>query len=302
MNLVQLSYYDRHSGQVKQDPIYAAGFIDWLYNTATGLFLMDFILSRKWVSQLYGWLNKQRWSRRKIERFARRLEINLAEVPLPLDAFESFNDFMTRDIDLAKRPVNRDPEVCVAPSDGRVLVYPIVDADSSFVIKRATFNLRALLRDEELARTYSAGSLFVSRLYLTDYDHFHFSDDGVPRLTFSIPGKYFAVSPYSERRLLPFYGENNRIVTLFDSDHFGQVAMIEIGAFTIGSIQQCYQPGARVRKGDHKGFFQLGGSIVILLFAKGAIRFDEDLCKNTLSGMETYVRLGESIGRTSAHV
>jgi phosphatidylserine decarboxylase len=87
------------------------------------------------------------------------------------------------------------------------------------------------------------------------------------------------------------------MVTLLESDHFGRVAMIEVGAFTIGSIQQRYQPGARVKKGDHKGFFELGGSIVILLFEKGAVRFDDDLCTNTSCGIETYVRLGESIGR-----
>jgi phosphatidylserine decarboxylase len=101
--------------------------------------------------------------------------------------------------------------------------------------------------------------------------------------------------------VVPFYGENRRTVTLFESDHFGPVAMIEVGAFIIGLIQQCYQPGARVRKGDHKGFFELGGSIVVLLFRKGAIQFDDDLCKNTSRGIETYVRLGESIARAAAH-
>jgi phosphatidylserine decarboxylase len=244
-------------------------------------------------------LNKGRRSRRRIEPFARSLQINLEEVTRPLDAFASFNDFMTREIDLSRRPINRDPQVCVAPADGRVLAYPAVDAESSFAIKRATFNLRKLLRDKELITAYSGGSLFVTRLYLTDYHHFHFPDDGLAHAAFSIPGRYFTVSPYSERRLLPFYAENHRMVTLFDADHFGQMAMIEVGAFTIGSIQQRYQPGNRVRKGDHKGFFELGGSIVILLFREGTIRLDDDLCRNTSSGMETYVRLGESIGRAT---
>jgi phosphatidylserine decarboxylase len=293
----QLSYYDRDSGELKQDPIYARGLVNWLYNGAFGWFLTEFLLSRRWVSGFYGWLNKRRWSRRKIKPFAGRLAINLAELSRPIETFESFNDFIIREIDLSKRPIHRDPNVCVAPADGRVLAYPVIDADRVFTIKRARFNLRALLRDDDMARAYSGGSLFVSRLYLNDYHHFHFPDDGVARTAVSIPGKYFAVTPYSERRLVPFYAENHRMVTMFDSDHFGQVAMIEVGAFTIGSIQQCYRPGARVRKGDRKGFFELGASIVVLLFQKNAIRFDDDLCKNTLSGIETYVHLGESIGR-----
>ena len=300
MHLTQFSYYDRRSGQLRQDPIYARGLAGWLYNSALGWFLIEFLLSRRWVSRLYGWLNKRRWSRCRIKSFARRLEINLEEVPRSIDAFESFNDFITREIDLSRRVINPDPDVCIAPADGRVLAYPVIDAGVSLSIKRSTFNLRTLLRDEELAQAYSGGSVVVSRLYLTDYHHFHFPDGGTAHAAVSIDGRCFAVSPYSGRRLLPFYAENRRMVTLFDSDHFGRIAMVEVGAFTIASIQQRYQPGTRVRKGDHKGFFELGGSIVILLFKNGAIRLDEDLCRNALSGMETYVRFGESIGRATS--
>jgi len=297
MGLAQFSYYDRRTGELKQDPIYARGLVDWLYNSSSGMWLTEHLLSRRWVSRCYGWWNKQRWSRRKIRSFVTRLRINLDELSRPIDAFESFNDFIIREIDLSRRPIDPEPKTCVAPADGRMLAYPVINADRSFVIKRATLNLRTLLRDDKLARNYSGGSLLISRLYLNDYHHFHFPTDGTPHEAVSIPGKYFAVSPYSEHWLLSFYAENHRMVTLLESEHFGRVAMVEVGAFTIGSIQQRYQPGVRVKKGDHKGFFELGGSIVILLFQKGVIRFDDDLCKNTSSGIETYVRMGESIGR-----
>jgi phosphatidylserine decarboxylase len=111
-----------------------------------------------------------------------------------------------------------------------------------------------------------------------------------------MPGKLYAVSPYSFQKLVPFYTENYRMLTQFTSDHFGQIAMVEIGAFTVGSIKQCYQPGARVAKGAKKGFFELGGSTVVLLFQKGTIRLDEELCAKTEEEIETHVRMGESIG------
>ena len=87
------------------------------------------------------------------------------------------------------------------------------------------------------------------------------------------------------------------MLTLFDSDLFGQIAMGEIGAFTVGSIQQRFNPGVRVAKGARKGLFELGGSTVVLLFQRGAIRLDEDLCTRTEENIETFVRFGESIGR-----
>ena len=87
------------------------------------------------------------------------------------------------------------------------------------------------------------------------------------------------------------------MITLFDSDLFGQIAMIEIGAFTVGSIRQCYKPDSYVSKGAHKGFFEIGGSTVVLLFQKGAIEFDQDLIANTEKEIETFIQLGDSIGK-----
>jgi len=145
---------------------------------------------------------------------------------------------------------------------------------------------------------FGGGSMVVSRLCLTDYHHFHFPDSGVPGEALSVRGKYYASGPYGLRALVPFYTENYRMLTLLDSDHFGQIAIVEIGAFTVGSIQQRYQSGRHIAKGARKGFFELGGSTVVLLFEKGRIELDKDLCTNTRSEVETYVLLGDSIGRT----
>jgi len=139
--------------------------------------------------------------------------------------------------------------------------------------------------------------MLVSRLSLRDYHHFHFPDSGVPGPPRSIPGKYCAGGPYALRSLVPFYTENHRMVTSFDTDHFGQMAIIEIGAFTVGSIRQQFQPGAYASKGERKGYFELGGSTVVLLFPKGAIEFDDDLVRNSSEETETYVKFGDSVGR-----
>ncbi len=290
-------YVDRRTGQLRHDPIYAYRFLDWAYNSSAGWLLTNFLFSRRFISQLYGWVNKRRWSCRKIPKFVESMEVDMDECVRPVNEFTSFNDFICREIDLSRRPIVSDPAVCVAPADGRVLAYPVVDEDASFAIKRNQFPLAELLNDPALARQYVSGSLLIFPLYLTDYHHFHFPDDGVPQGPRAVRGKYFAVSPYSRRRHVPFFTENYRVLTELESDHFGRVAMLEVGAFTVGSIQQRFRPGVRVRKGDHKGVFELGGSVVVLLFEQGAIQLDQDLCDNTRSGLETFVRLGESIGR-----
>ncbi|MFQ5991525.1 MAG: phosphatidylserine decarboxylase [Nitrospiraceae bacterium] len=294
-----LAYYDRQTGALRTEEAYAGSFLFWAYNTRLGGAITHLLLRQKLVSQLYGWCQNQRWSRPKIRAFVERFDVNVDEFVCPLEHFTSFNQFFTREIDLSKRPITADPYICVAPADGKLLAYPAVDIDRTFRIKGASFNLCRFLRDDALAAQYAGGSMVISRLSFADYHHFHFPDSGVPGHAGPIQGKYYAVGPYALTRPVPFYAENYRMVTLFNSDHFGQIAMVEIGAFAVGSVHQRYQPGIHVTKGARKGFFQIGGSTVVLLFRRGAVTIDHDLCQNTQQGMETYVRVGDSIGRVS---
>lgn len=289
--------YDRASGALITETVYGGGFLGWSYNTIAGQLATDLFFRQKWVSRLYGWLYKQPWSRREITSFVKQYNVNMDESLRPVQDFKSFNDFFTREIDISKRPVRHDPRVCVCPADGRVLAYPAVEVDRTFRIKRSTFNLRAFVCNDALAETFAGGSMVIVRLYLPDYHHFHFPASGIPGHPVSIQGKYYAGGPYALHSLIPFYTENYRMLTLMEADHFGQIAMAEVGAFTVGSIHQRFRPGVRVAKGSRKGFFELGGSTVVLLFHRDSIELDQDLCANTREEMETYVRLGDSIGR-----
>jgi phosphatidylserine decarboxylase len=225
------------------------------------------------------------------------MKVNLDELVRPLGDFKSFNDFFIREIDLSKRPMDPDPLVCIAPVDGMVLAFKGIEPETTFRIKRRPFDLRQFLCDDSLAKRFTNGSMVVCRLCLTDYHHFHFPTSGIPGPAMAIQGKCYAGGPYSLRRLVPFYTENYRMITLFESDHFGQMAIIEIGAFTVSSIQQKYQAGVAVVKGSRKGNFELGGSTVVLLFQQDMIELDEDLLVHSRNEIETYVHLGESIGR-----
>ena len=289
--------YDRAEKRLVSERIYGERFLSWSYRTRSGSFLTDLIFRHKFVSGIYGWLNRQAPSRWKIKPFVKKMNLDLQESIPPLEDFKSFNDFFTRKIDLSKRPIHPHPHVCTAPVDGRVMAFRAVEADRTFRIKRSTFNLSQFLRDDGLVKQFAGGSMIISRLCLSDYHHFHFPDSGIPRAAVPIRGKVYAGGPYSLERLVPFYTENYRMVTLFDSDHFDQMAMVEVGAFTVGSIRQRYVPGIHVLKGARKGIFELGGSTVVLLFQRGVIELDDDLLRNSRNEVETYVRLGDSLGR-----
>ena len=287
---------DRATGRLDRERVFAEAFLFWLYNPGVGRLASALAFRRRWASRLYGWLQHQPVSRRRVAGFIEAMGIDMSESLRRPEEFGSFAEFFVREIDLSKRPVDPDSTSCVAPCDGRVLAYQVLEPTRRFRIKRHLFDLERCLRDPELARRYACGSLVVSRLAIRDYHHFHFPVTGVPLEARANPGQYDAGGPYSLSRPIPFFSENFRMVTSILSEHFGHVAMVEVGALTVGSIVQRYQPDARVEKGARKGWFALGGSTIALIFEPGAIMLDPDLCESTAKEIETFVRMGERIG------
>ena len=98
------------------------------------------------------------------------------------------------------------------------------------------------------------------------------------------------------RKRISILAENKRVVTEIETERFGTILYIEIGATAVGSIRQTYIPDLPVKKGEEKGYFEFGGSCIVLLFEKNRICFDADLIKNTEEGLETRANFGQSLG------
>eukprot|EP00878_Enallax_costatus_P023324 GHUV01024798.1.p4 GENE.GHUV01024798.1~~GHUV01024798.1.p4 ORF type:complete len:111 (+),score=49.23 GHUV01024798.1:1030-1362(+) len=85
----------------------------------------------------------------------------------------------------------------------------------------------------------------------------------------------------------------------FDTEAFGTVVQVMIGASEVGSVKPLVKEGQRVRKGDEVAKFQYGGSIMATLFGSGAIAFDDDLMANSQNAAETLVTYASSLGRAT---
>ena len=67
----------------------------------------------------------------------------------------------------------------------------------------------------------------------------------------------------------------------------------------VGKISNNYPFGPhKVKRGEEKGFFEFGGSTIVLLLEKDKVRVCSDLLKNTAEGYETKVKQGEMIGES----
>lgn len=204
--------------------------------------------------------------------------------------FESFNDFFTRRLKKESRPISQDPSKLALPADGRYLAYPKIE---HIYAKGQQFSVEGLLGDPLLAKRYVDGSMVIVRLCPVDYHRFHFPCDGMPSAARLIAGPLFSVNPLALRKRLSILWENKRMVTELDTERFGKIAYVEIGATNVGSIRQTYIPNRSILKGDEKGYFEFGGSCLILLFEPGKVLLSGDLVENTRKGFETLGKVGE---------
>jgi phosphatidylserine decarboxylase len=102
------------------------------------------------------------------------------------------------------------------------------------------------------------------------------------------------VNPLALKVKPEIFIENERHVTILNTDNFGKMAYIEVGAICVGKIIQSkpLYAGMPFSKGDEKGYFLFGGSTVIVLGEKGKWTPSSDIVNNTHNGLETYLQLG----------
>ena len=68
---------------------------------------------------------------------------------------------------------------------------------------------------------------------------------------------------------------------------------------TVGRITQVYPYDAPFKRGDEKAVFRFGASAIVVAGEPDAWGPTEDILQNTESGVETFVRLGDTVA-TSA--
>ena len=132
------------------------------------------------------------------------------------------------------------------------------------------------------------------RLSVDDYHRFHHIDDGNIILNKKINGLFHTVGPVALKKY-KVYSENQREYSIVEYDNFETVIYMEVGALMVGNIVNLDKQN--FKRMDEKGYFNFGGSTVILIFKSGVIELDSDILENSKNGIETRVKLGESIGR-----
>lgn len=263
--------------------------LERLYGNALGRMLLK-PLTAPTVSKLGGWLLSTKASCVLIEPFIKKQGIDMMQ--FENKKYQSYNDFFTRKIKETAREVDYEPLHLISPCDSRLTVLPISD-DCMLTIKNTRYTVASLLRDKKLAKKFEGGYALIFRLCVDDYHRYCYVADGTKTSNRFIPGVLHTVNPIAND-YFPIYKENSREYTLLHSEAFGDMLMMEVGALLVGKIVNHHEK-AQVRRGQEKGYFQFGGSTIVLLLKADAAQIDEDILKNSKEGFETKVKLGEKI-------
>lgn len=295
-------YLDRKTQKVEEEKIYGHVFLKLLYGNTIISFLISKILLPLCVkipllSRFYGYVQKQGRSVKKIDSFIQSYGVNMEDFIEPEGGFKSFNDFFIRKLKPGARAIVAREEIAVLPADGRYLVFPNIAENSSFFIKGKHLSLQELIPDHALRERYEEGALVFGRLCPSDYHRFHFPCACIPSAARLINGYLYSVNPIALRKNIKILSDNKRVLTELNTQAFGKVLYIEVGATAVGSIEQTYEPGRFYDKGDEKGFFQFGGSTILMLFEKETIVFDDDLACASQEFLEVKANMGESLGK-----
>lgn len=291
-----IRFYHRYTRTVETERVFGEQWLRYAYENPVGRFFVWLLARRAIFSQWYGRKMNQRVSALQILPFIAKYGINVDEFAKSPFDYKTFNEFFYRALKPEARPIAAGERVAVFPADGRHLAFANVETSPGFYVKGSTFTMTELFDDAATAGKFAGGAMLISRLCPVDYHRFHFAVTGAPGEPRPIGGWLYSVSPVALRRYLRYLTQNKRVVTLIETAAFDTVAMIEVGATNVGSIQQSFVPGRAVAKGDEKGLFAFGGSCVITIFQRGRIVFDADILEQSARQVETYARMGDRLG------
>lgn len=281
--------YDRHSRQLIDEVSYGSRALDVLYTTVFGRVLLQAIVSRP-ASYLSGLYYQSKLSTRKVSQLINHYDIDTSE--FASNTFSSFNEFFVRTLKPSARPIVHAAHALIAPADAKLRCFTISE-DLRLHIKHADYGVRDIVGRDADITTFSGGTCLIFRLTIDDCHRYVFPDSGRTSWSYRIRGLLHTVQPIAHTRFKP-YSQNHRVVSMLATDHFDDIIMVEVGALLVGVIHN--HEKKTFKKGEEKGYFELGGSTIVIFLKPGAVRIDEDIIRHSTNGIETKVRQGEAIG------
>jgi phosphatidylserine decarboxylase len=251
---------------------------------------------------LYDWLlaayQNTRRSARQIEPFIHKHHIDIREFK-PV-TYRSFAEFFDREFRPGARTFVTAPDEMAAFAEARYFGWLKLEADQQFPIKGHSLSAEKILGNEKRAAPFVGGPVLLARLSPMDYHHVHYPDDGVTMDVARLGRSLWTVNWHALQNQPDILLRNERQISILETEHFGQIAFVEVGAMSVGRIVQVHPREIPFQRGDEKSVFKFGGSAVVLFGEPGKWRPADDILQHTAKNVETLIRLGDAVGLQAA--
>jgi phosphatidylserine decarboxylase len=214
-------------------------------------------------------------------------ESMVGEKPNNPSGWLTFNQFIARQLNGGLRPIAEpdDNGVVTSPADCEYQQTFDIDGDSNIPatsVKNEKFgNIKQLLGDSKYSSSFAGGTFVHYELVLHSYHRYHLPVGGLVKEAYRIDGKPFmrvgledqafagsdsATSGYE-------FSQTRGVVVIDTADgadqNIGLVAIVPVGMAHVSSVVLTASEGKHMSKGEEFGYFQFGGSDLIILFQEG---------------------------------
>ena len=262
--------------------------VRFLYNTIVGRIILK-VLTRPFISKIAGAFLCSPLSKFMVSKFIKKNDIDMSGYAKT--TYKSFNSFFIRQRTQYEMPETKDK--LISPCDAFLSAYKIGE-NVSFDIKNAKYSIEQLVDSVDAAKEYKDGICLIFRLTPKHYHRYIYSCSGKIAEKKKIKGILHCVRPiaYTE---IPVFTQNARELVCIDTENMGKIVQMEIGALIVGKISNYCDNDVAIQ-GKEKGYFEFGGSTIVLLIQKDKLNLTKKVTDLIHSKEEVAVCMGETIG------
>ncbi|MBV9318526.1 MAG: phosphatidylserine decarboxylase [Mycobacterium sp.] len=197
------------------------------------------------------------------------------------------NQFIAREINGGLRPIAEPTSnlVVTSPADCMYQHAYDIDADSNIpatTVKNEKYgNIKQLIEGSAYGESFARGTFVHYILPVHAYHRYHLPVAGLVKESFRINGKVFMQVGLEDHEFKASdsatsgyeFSQTRGVVTIdtsaSDGGDIGIVAVIPVGMAHVSSVALTAVAGRHMAKGEEFGYFQFGGSDIIILLQEG---------------------------------
>ncbi|MGM8886219.1 archaetidylserine decarboxylase [Psychrobacter sp. 1U2] len=242
-----------------------------------------------------------------IRSFAKAYNVTLEEYERDsFNAYESFNDFFTRELKDDARTIDSTAGGIVSPADGIISQLGQIKDHKVLQAKGRDYDIGQLLANSADGDYFADGSFATVYLAPSNYHRVHMPFAGTLTATRYVPGTLFSVNTVTAANIPDLFARNERLVCMFDTE-YGKAAVVLVGAMIVAGIEtvatgkitrtdtmQEEAHNMKLTKGDELGRFYLGSTAIVVLPKAAKADWQQSMSANSV------VQMGQLLGTAKA--